>query len=402
MFFRQITKIHNALVTTAFALLVAGCFPPSGYVVLNDQGEVTYRSPVTIPGDYFQGTAVAFSPDSSLVAIANAEAVWIADTKTHLTVAWWKAETAHRFSRRNGLVFLNNNELAVGVPDGVRVLDSRDRTTFKDTIINRDLGKPVLAWSAATGQLVMAFPKEPRVYKADRDANGNFIPVPHIHLRQNQVPVLDMDFSLDGAHLATAHANGVDVWEVASAHLDGSLPAEGEMVSHVQRFGNQRLLVAGDQVKLWQFLTTDQVADLGDPSLDGQKARQRATLAAAWLLFPLHGDPRIFTEGHKLVGVRMPFCGRHAAASPDGRFLVDVYPGATREIIHVIDIESGEKVEKLNPRGNFSCAVAFSPDNSKLVITSDKSARIYDTESWKFAELQLRAIKGAYQDIWQF
>ncbi len=70
--------------------------------------------------------------------------------------------------------------------------------------------------------------------------------------------------------------------------------------------------------------------------------------------------------------------------------LVDVSPGITKEVIRVVDPESGEKLRELNPPGDYTCNVKFSPDGRQLLITTNEVVRIYDTDSWKYQQLSLK------------
>jgi hypothetical protein len=82
------------------------------------------------------------------------------------------------------------------------------------------------------------------------------------------------------------------------------------------------------------------------------------------------------------------WCGRNTAITRDGRLLADVYPGITKEVIRVVDVESGEALKKINLPGDYSCNVLFSPDGKHLLITSIKVARIYDTRKWTYYDMQ--------------
>ena len=83
------------------------------------------------------------------------------------------------------------------------------------------------------------------------------------------------------------------------------------------------------------------------------------------------------------------WCGRSTAISPDGRWLADVYPGITKETIQVFDLDSELASRSLNPKGQYSCSLKFSPNGKQLLITTEKVARMYDTETWKYHDLKL-------------
>ena len=75
--------------------------------------------------------------------------------------------------------------------------------------------------------------------------------------------------------------------------------------------------------------------------------------------------------------------------SPDGKLLIDVYPGIRAEVINVYNLDSGDLIKSLNPKGKFSCAAKFNPVGNQLLITTDKIARIYDTSTWNYRDLEL-------------
>jgi hypothetical protein len=97
----------------------------------------------------------------------------------------------------------------------------------------------------------------------------------------------------------------------------------------------------------------------------------------------------ISPELYEPVGVKKSYCGRHAAISQDGRFLIDIYPGVKHEVVRVIDPNTEKLVTSLNPRGKNSCAAAFSPDSRLLMITTNKVARLYETSHWQGHDLSL-------------
>jgi len=219
----------------------------------------------------------------------------------------------------------------------------------------------------------------------------------------------DLQYSRNGRYLAaTGDGEGVFIRDVASGKLVGELPTRG-YVSELEVYGENQLLVAGADIAFWTFLDEEKVDNLDNPELQGQiggqvAARVAGTVAlGALTLFTAMlgafteepgpaGDLAAATIGvatHPVKTSRQPWCGRSTAISPDGKWLVDVYPGITKEVIQVYDLESERRVKGLNPKGEYSCAVKFSPDSKQLLITTEKVVRLYNTETWRFRDLEL-------------
>jgi hypothetical protein len=55
----------------------------------------------------------------------------------------------------------------------------------------------------------------------------------------------------------------------------------------------------------------------------------------------------------------------------------------------VYDLHSGKFIRSLNPKGETSCAARFNPAGTKLLITSEKVARLYDTVTSRYHDLEL-------------
>jgi WD40 repeat protein len=136
--------------------------------------------------------------------------------------------------------------------------------------------------------------------------------------------------------------------------------------------------------------------------LQGQYARQVSIRVAGSIAYGLI-VPIIFAGGgmpkdfdgvyYSLVsGVETSpqnWCGRSTTISSNGKFLVDIFPGISSEIIRIFDVATGNVVKSLNPLGENSCGAKFSPDGKRLLITTEKVARLYDMRSWMFQDLNL-------------
>lgn len=70
-------------------------------------------------------------------------------------------------------------------------------------------------------------------------------------------------------------------------------------------------------------------------------------------------------------------------------FLADIYPGITKEVIRIFNMESGELVKSLDPKGEYHCVAKFSPDSKQLLITSNKVVRLYNLDSWQHEDIRI-------------
>ena len=220
----------------------------------------------------------------------------------------------------------------------------------------------------------------------------------------------DLEFSGDGRYLAAAaDGEGVVILEIETGNVVARISTEG-FVNDLELFGDNSLLVSGTNVAFSQFLGSESATELDNPDISGQVKGQIATRVAGGVIL---GTLTLFTAmieaigggsgeatgsmaqatyavaSHPVNASQQPWCGRSTSISPDGAWLVDVYPGISREVIHVIEVNSGKLVKKLNPRGKYSCTVKFSLDGRQLLITTDEVARLYEVGSWKHRDFHL-------------
>ncbi|MDH3925968.1 MAG: hypothetical protein OET41_15335, partial [Xanthomonadales bacterium] len=184
-------------------------------------------------------------------------------------------------------------------------------------------------------------------------------------------------------------------------------PTEG-FVNELARFGDNRLLVAGADLAFWAFYTDAELTAMDDPNLQGQIDSQVAVRVAGAtalgvltaLLIPfaafagspelvlMTGEAAAHVAAKPVHTAEREWCGRSTAITRDGRLLADVYPGITKEVIRIIDVESSKVIKKINPIGDYSCNVQFSLDGSKLLVTTSNYARIYNTGNWTYYDLK--------------
>ena len=355
----------------------------------------------------YGSSGAAFSPDGDLLALANRDIVWVIDTRSRQVVERIQSGRFGQFGNAKGLLFIDNQRLLIGITGGIVLIDMADNSYLhKYSFSNKSYIPRAMAWSPATKIMAFSTDAMPHPVNLVEISAKGFGPTTGLQ-GFSHVPA-DLLFSDDGQFLGAAgDGSGVLIREVASGDLVGELPTEG-FVNELARFGDNRLLVAGADLAFWAFYTDSEMTSMEDPDLQGQINSQVAVRVAGAtalgaltaLLIPIAaltgGGDLVMAMGEATVRVasnpvhtaQSDWCGRSTAITRDGRLLADVYPGITREVIRIIDVESGMAIKKINPSGDYSCNVAFSLDGTQLLITTSKLARIYNTGNWKYYDLK--------------
>ncbi len=349
-----------------------------------------------VPLYYLSGlSAAVFSPDGRRAAVANFNTIWILDTDSMKKVMSFSGY--YRYGTNNTLAFIGNDRIAstgrYKLPHkqefeaAIRIWNLQDQYSGAVVIELPELGQyPIsLAWSDATGALA-AGGENGAVVLLEPDGHGGY---GKRQLPGLGGPVLDVVFSRDGSMLAAAGVHPeVPIWNTQSLQEVGSLPVKGN-VSDLDLIADKRsLLVAGDELRLWKFLTEEEVGNIDNPTLAGDYITVATLVAISTFLVAFGGTPYFPTD--PAWGQDYGFCARVTAAAPSGEYLADVHSGITKEKIRIIGIASGEVIRTLNPRGGHTCGVAFSPDGTKLLIANSRVARLYDTSSWKHEDFTLK------------
>jgi WD40 repeat protein len=350
----------------------------------------------------YGSSGAAFSPDGELLALANRDRLWLINTRSLQVIKRIGSARFGSFGNSKGLLFIDKQRLLIGIPGGIVLFDLADKgNSDKYLFASTSYIPRTMTWSAATKTLAFstsAMPQSVNLVKISSTGFGSSTAFPGF----NHVPA-DLVFSDDGKFLAaTGDENDVLIYEVSNGDLVGELPTKG-YVSELARFGDNQLLVAGADLSVWSFYSETEIAALEDPDLKNQIDNQIAARVAGatalgaltLLAVPLaiisgNGDA-IWGLGEATYRAAISpvhtspgdWCGRNTDITRDGKLLADVYPGITREVIRIIDAESGELLKTINPPGDYSCNVKFSPDGKQLLITSSKVARIYNTETWR-------------------
>jgi WD40 repeat protein len=356
----------------------------------------------------FGASGAEFSPDGTQVAVGNRETIWVANTSTGRVTARLSYTNAARFGGSKSLEFIDSQRLIIGTQGAIMIWDLKEGLVTHRLPLSSRLHTPrAMAWSdstqtlayssSASGSTIKTVPINTNGFGQAQDVPG-FEGIPS-----------DLLFSRDGRYLAASgDGAGVYVREVATGEGAGELPTEG-YVSSLELFGNNKLLASGANLAVWTFLSDQEAQEFENPSLqaqiDGQIAARVAGGIALGALAVVLWAPAVFSgsgEYFEFMGQagyalateplktsQQAWCGRSSSVSPDGRWLADIYPGISKEIIGVYDMTTGELIRKLNPKGEYSCVVKFNPNGKQLLITSTKAASLYDTATWKHHNLDL-------------
>jgi len=359
--------------------------------------------PLYPPSDHGYGfSAAEFSPDGRLAAVANFNTVWILDTRSMEEIMSFSGD--YRFGTGNTLVFIDNELIAsTGKTDSepwdmtdfhaaVRIWSIRDRYADPVVIALPELGQYAIALdrSASRGHLAVGG-ENGAVAVLEPNGHGGY---EKRMLPGLNGPVLDIIFNEDGSLLAAGGVHpGVVIWNTQTLKEVGFLPVKGN-VHDLELIADKRtLLVAGDELRLWKFLTEEELKTIDDPTLAGDYITVGTAVAVYTIVAAMAGAlggtaPVPISPG----GAPVPdygFCTRVVDVSPSGAYLVDVHSGITKEKVRVIEVASDQVIQRLNPRGGRTCGVAFSPDGTKLLIANNRVARLYDTTSWQSQDFDL-------------
>ncbi len=347
--------------------------------------------PIYTPEDFGLGlSSAAFSPSGQLAAVANFNTVWILDTISMKKLMSFSG--FYRFGTNNTLVFINENSIAstAKIDDSggedfhaaVNIFNIRDQFSDPLVIALPELGRYAisLSHSAETGALAVGGGNGAVVLLQPNAAGG----YKKRKLPGLSGPVLDIVFSRDGKMLAAGGVHpSVPIWSTESFQEVGSLPVNGNVYDLDLIADKKTLLVAGDELGLWKFLSEEELETINNPSLAGDYITVGTAVAVyTFLAILAGGQGGGLPIGGSSLEPDYGFCTRVTDVSPSGEYVVDVDSGITKEKIRVIDIASGDIIVKLNPRGGRTCGAAFNPDGTKLLIANNRVARLYDTTAW--------------------
>ena len=331
--------------------------------------------------NYWDGyTTVAISPDGKIVAAANRYVVVLFDIERGRQVGWfWAFDEKGKSFRlpRTGLgdtlSFIDENHIVTTGMGGMATVWDIRNGQKQQHIDPPDNGMYAisLAWSAATGTLALGTRDGPIVtYKLDE----NIFSEPQF-LLSHLGRVNDLVFSADGRYMASgADDRTVVIWDMETRKEIGRQQTEGD-ISDLEVVSSRRsLIIAGDDVTIWKFLTEEEALELKENKAVAQWVGTGALYALqAGLLFTgLSGGISTHDPAN---------CGRFTTVSPDGKSLVDVKPGPMTNKVSVLDLDRNEILREVDVSESV-CDLEFTRDGKRLVLVGDGGMFLVDTETW--------------------
>jgi WD40 repeat protein len=202
-----------------------------------------------------------------------------------------------------------------------------------------------------------------------------------------------------GQNIRPANLSNVAIWDTEALEKVGDLDGADEVYRMAMVPEERTLLTAGEEVRVWEFLTLEQAGEISDPSMIMQGIGV-GTLVAVSVIGLAAGaavgaplmafDPMTATQ-LLLMPVGLAFrpeaCIRSVAVSPDGKTVVSTTRGPSHNVMAVIDRASGKVIDKWTA-ATYVCDMEFSPNGKHLLTATDSGVLIYDTTDWSKVNLR--------------
>ncbi len=386
-------------------------------------------------------TTVAFSPDHSLLAFADATEIRVLKVETRtplITMSQLQQDTETSNSKdfRHGvgdtLVFLDDHRIATtgmgglvsiwDISSGSRlsVIEPPNAEVIASTldyspsnnrlivgtgdgdillsIIDGDIGGPLLSVAKLDGYIWdLQFGQEGRYFaSASMTAKESTAVVGDGSNFDPAVGQIDEGFSANDhdPQIRPVNTSNVAIWDADSLEKVGDLKGADEVFRMALVPNEKALITAGEEVQVWEFLTLDQAGEVTDPSMVMQGIgvgsmvavsvlglAAGAAVGAPFMAF----DP--FTATQLLLmpmglAIRPEACIRSIAISPDGKTVVSTTRGPSHNVMAVIDRDSDKVVDKWTA-DTYVCDMEFSPNGKYLLTATNTGVHIYDTADWK-------------------
>lgn len=338
--------------------------------------------------NYWNGyTTVAISPSGKIVAAANRYVVVLFDIEERRQVGWFwalnqqgKSFKLPRTGLGDTLAFIDENHIVTtGMGGMATVWDIRNGQKLDQTDPpEKGMYAISLAWSSATSQLALGT-WDGTIVTYQLDENTFSEPETLLtHIGR----VNDVVFSADGKYMASAGDDKtVTIWDMETRKHIGRRDTES-VTSDLEVVSSRRsLVIAGDDVSIWKFLTEDEVVELKEDKAVAQWVGTGALYALQVGL--------LFTGLGGGISTHDPAnCGRFVTVSPDGKFLVDVKPGPMSNKVTVLDVDENEILREVDVP-NAICDLEFTEDGKHLVLAGDGGMFLVDAKTWTAVPMHL-------------
>ena len=403
-------------------------------------------------------TSIAFSPDNKLLAFANAHQIEVIEVGSRKHVRTLgevsqPTEEADPLLFRNGvgdnMVFLDNARIASTGMGGLvtiwdvysgrrlAVIDQMAEGEYASTIdfsgatdrllIGTSAGQILLAtihehdagplesittdvgyvWDLQFGRDGRYFasaslmPSNSPGYKSWAEPTGEPADV-FAQAQAGAEPYGEPADAFAQAQVNMSSPSNVVIWDAEEQGMVGELDGATGVLRMALVPDQTALLTIGTNVAVWQFLTQEQSEEVSDPSMALQSIGVGTLVVLSVASMGMGGLPNMsFGEAflNVLPIIPMPTsidhgCARAVAISPDGRTIVSTTRGPTHNVMAVIDRTTNQVVEKWTAERSV-CDLEFTPDGKHLVAATSRGVFIFDTESWKKANLEDLVLAGA-------
>jgi len=332
-------------------------------------------------------STVAITPGGRIAAAANRHVIVLFDIVEQRQVGWFwavdakgKSFTLPRSGLGDTLEFIDDHHLITTGMGGIAtVWDIRTgQKTQQIDAPAQGIDAISLAWSPASRDLVMGT-RDGSILAVSMQGEQ---PGETEFLLSHVGRVNDLVFSADGNYMASAaHDKTVVIWDMETRKEISRHVTKGD-ISDLEVVSSRReLIIAGDDVAIWKFMTEEEVLQLNEHKAVGQWVGTGALYALQVGLIATGLGGGLSTHDPKN-------CGRFVTASPDGKFIVDVKPGPLSNKVTVLDLDQNIIVQEVEVKTTV-CDLEFTGDGSRLVLAGDGGFSLVDTATWSALPVQL-------------